>query len=171
MTIHLASPVHGPAPVSQAFGVNNPGREPLVHIEAGSGGYWFNDVGMAGNWHAGIDYAVPTGTPLYAPAPGMVHGAGWDITGFGYCVQIDHGGVFTLFAHLERILCAAGQQLRTGQEFALTDSTGNSTAPHLHFAVFTMLDGWQVFHNPAPYLAGLHPLPPAPGPKPAEQGH
>lgn len=86
-------------------------------------------------FHSGIDYAAPTGTPVYAPADGVVtraarHG------GYGLTIEIDHAqGLSTRFGHLSRILVSAGTQVRRGDIIGRIGSTGRSTGPHLHYEV------------------------------------
>lgn len=86
--------------------------------------------------HTGIDYACPAGTPILASADGAVMFAGWDNTGFGWCVIIQHSdGVATLYAHLSLIpkTIFSGAAVRQSDVIGYSGSTGNSTGPHLHF--------------------------------------
>ena len=86
-------------------------------------------------FHAGIDYAAPTGTPVYAPADGVVTRAGRR-GGYGLMIDIDHAhGLSTRFAHLSRMMVAPGVQVRRGDVIGLIGSTGRSTGPHLHYEV------------------------------------
>lgn len=86
-------------------------------------------------FHSGIDYAAPTGTPVYAPADGVVVSAG-RAGGYGIRVEIDHpNGLTTRFAHLSRALVARGTQVRAGDQIGRIGSTGRSTGPHLHYEV------------------------------------
>ena len=85
--------------------------------------------------HEGIDVSAPSGTPIEAPAAGVVVSAGWE-TGFGNCVVLDHGfGVVTKYAHASRLLVRAGQHVKRGERIALVGSTGLATGPHLHYEV------------------------------------
>lgn len=107
------------------------------------------------HFHRGVDFAVPSGTQILAAADGTVEFAGWDSTGYGNMVGIKHsGGVATLYAHNASILVSVGQSVTQGQPISVSDSTGNSTAPHLHFGVnalgsVTNDNGWT---NPIPAL-------------------
>lgn len=114
------------------------------------------------HFHLGIDFALPEWTPVLAAADGKVTFAGWDTTGFGNCIRLDHGnGLQTLYGHLDSFSANQGDTVSAGQQIALSDNTGNSTGPHLHFSV---LQDW-AWENPWPYLTA--PIP-APQPPPAQ---
>ncbi|HKI94050.1 MAG TPA: M23 family metallopeptidase [Gemmatimonadales bacterium] len=98
--------------------------------------------------HLGIDLAAPLGTPIVAPAGGLVVDVA-TLTGYGKMVTIDHGyGVVTRYAHCSKILVRVGQRVKRDQEIALVGSTGLSTAPHLHYEV--IVNGQHV--NPEKYI-------------------
>ncbi|HEU5218504.1 MAG TPA: M23 family metallopeptidase [Gemmatimonadales bacterium] len=85
--------------------------------------------------HEGMDVSAPMGTPIEAPANGVVTSAGWD-AGYGNTVTIDHGfGIVTKFAHASRLLVRVGQRVERGDRIALVGATGLSTGPHLHYEV------------------------------------
>jgi murein DD-endopeptidase MepM/ murein hydrolase activator NlpD len=85
--------------------------------------------------HGGIDIAVDRGTPVRSAASGYVIEARWNDS-YGYYVQIDHGyGIKTLYAHADMLVVMKGERVEQGQTIAYSGSTGNSTAPHLHFEV------------------------------------
>lgn len=85
--------------------------------------------------HDGIDIAAPLGTPIVAPAGGVVIGVTTE-DGYGKLVTIDHGyGVVTRYAHCSKILVRVGQRVRRGDQIALVGNTGLSTSPHLHYEV------------------------------------
>ncbi len=89
-----------------------------------------------GRMHKGIDIAAPIGTPIVAAASGVVIKAGWNSGGYGKLVDIQHAdGTFTRYAHNNRILVQAGQQVEQGQQISEMGNTGRSTGPHLHFEV------------------------------------
>lgn len=103
--------------------------------------------------HAGIDLAVPVGTPVFASMAGRVSRAGWNaITGrSGIGAFLDHeGGRNTYYGHLSRLMVKVGDMVRKGQQIALSGNTGKSTGPHLHWETWT--GGKPV--NPAAYLNG-----------------
>ncbi|MGH7498054.1 MAG: M23 family metallopeptidase [Gemmatimonadales bacterium] len=85
--------------------------------------------------HEGIDVTAPMGSPIEAPAAGIVIDAGWE-TGYGNTVTIDHGyGIVTKFAHASKLLVKKGQRVSRGQRIALVGNTGLATGPHLHYEV------------------------------------
>jgi murein DD-endopeptidase MepM/ murein hydrolase activator NlpD len=85
--------------------------------------------------HEGIDVTAPMGSPIEAPAAGVVTDAGWE-SGYGNTVTIDHGyGVTTKFAHASKLLVRTGQRVQRGQRIALVGNTGLATGPHLHYEV------------------------------------
>ena len=85
--------------------------------------------------HGGIDLAVPMGTPIAAPADGVVAFAGrWSIR--GNVAVVSHGaGVHTVHAHALDLAVKAGDEVVTGQVLGRVGSTGLSTGPHLHWEV------------------------------------
>jgi murein DD-endopeptidase MepM/ murein hydrolase activator NlpD len=134
----LSRPFDGTFAVTQVFAHDWPGVEPAgFRYPDGSIGYTPGDGGVAGNWHNGVDYATPCGTPLLAAADGVVSAAGWDTTGFGNRIILDHGDVLTLYAHLNRLDVQAGQQVKAHEQIGLSGSSGNSTGCHLHFSVMS----------------------------------
>jgi murein DD-endopeptidase MepM/ murein hydrolase activator NlpD len=99
-------------------------------------------------FHEGMDIAAQTGTPIVAPAEGVIMKAGFS-TGYGNMVEISHGyGIKTLFAHNSRLNVKAGQRVRRGDVIAYVGDSGSSTGPHLHYEV--RVNGLPV--NPVRYL-------------------
>lgn len=87
------------------------------------------------NPHSGMDIAAPVGTPVRAPAPGLVVNTG-DYFFNGKSVFLDHGrGLISMFCHLDTIDVAEGDQLQTGQLLGRVGATGRVTGPHLHWSV------------------------------------
>lgn len=102
----------------------------------------------SGEKHAGLDFAVKTGTSVSATASGIVAFAGWDEY-LGNLVIIEHGnGYRTLYGHNENLLVDEGDNVLKGDVIALSGNTGHSTAPHLHYEI--RKDGDPV--DPTPYL-------------------
>ena len=111
-----------------------PPRSPLVFalpVSAPVG----SPFGPRGNaFHAGVDFAVPTGTLIRAAGRGCVTFAGRDTGGFGKLVVIGHRLEMTsYYGHLSRIGVAPGQCVVAGTPIGRAGSTGHSSGPHLHF--------------------------------------
>lgn len=86
-------------------------------------------------FHAGLDFAAKTGTPVFATADGKVTEAGRQ-SGYGNCIDISHGyNYLTRYAHLSEILVKPGQEVKRGEMIGKVGSTGKSTGPHLHYEV------------------------------------
>lgn len=86
-------------------------------------------------FHAGIDFAAPSGSTVLSAGRGKVIFAGRR-SGYGNLVEISHGGGLTSrYAHLSSFLVKAGQSVETGTPIARVGSTGRSTGPHLHFEI------------------------------------
>ncbi|MFF6641327.1 transglycosylase family protein [Streptomyces althioticus] len=88
-------------------------------------------------YHTGVDFPVPTGTPVKSVGAGTVVAAGWEGS-FGYQVVVRHAdGRYSQYAHLSAISVKNGQSVGGGQRLGRSGSTGNSSGPHLHFEVRT----------------------------------
>ena len=86
--------------------------------------------------HTGIDLAAPYGSPIMAADSGQVIWTGWDWSGLGWAVKINHGHYLaTIYGHLERFIVKVGQNVTQGQVIGYEGSTGASTGPHVHFMV------------------------------------
>jgi murein DD-endopeptidase MepM/ murein hydrolase activator NlpD len=98
--------------------------------------------------HKGIDMAGPRGTPIYAPADGVVTFAGWQ-SGFGWLVKIRHEfGIETFYAHNNKLRVKKGQRVSRGDLIADMGSSGRSTGNHVHYEV--RVNGKPV--NPMTYI-------------------
>lgn len=94
--------------------------------------------------HKGIDFAAPTGTPIYASGDGVVQKAG-RFSSYGNYVRIRHNGnLDTAYGHMSRIASGLrpGARVRQGQIIGYVGTTGRSTGPHLHYEI--LLAGKQV---------------------------
>lgn len=86
--------------------------------------------------HGGMDIAAPNGTPVKAPAGGIVIFAAKDLYLTGGTVLIDHGaGVSSNFLHLSRVDVKVGDRVEQGQIIAAVGATGRATGPHLHWGM------------------------------------
>jgi murein DD-endopeptidase MepM/ murein hydrolase activator NlpD len=86
--------------------------------------------------HAGLDFAAPQGTPIYATADGNVITAGNTNNGYGNHVVINHGyGYETLYGHMVRVKARPGEAVKRGEVIGWVGSTGKSTGPHCHYEV------------------------------------
>jgi peptidoglycan hydrolase-like protein with peptidoglycan-binding domain len=117
--------VRGPIPRSPIY---------LIHpVRARIG----DRFGPRGNrFHTGIDYPASSGTPVGAAGRGQVVSTGWDSSGYGNLVVIEHpSGTRSWYAHLSGIDVRTGQSVVAGTRIGRVGSTGHSTGPHLHFEV------------------------------------
>lgn len=122
--------------ITQSYGPTS------LTLEPAYGGY--------AHFHLGVDIANNQGTPIAAAAAGTVIYAGWTDAGYGNMVEIDHGnGLVTTYGHMMTTpVVKVGQKVFQGQLIGNMGTTGNSTGPHLHFAV--QLNGsWD---NPLKYV-------------------
>ncbi|MBB4264395.1 M23 family metallopeptidase [Roseospira visakhapatnamensis] len=134
----MRTPIDG-ARISSSFGMR---RHPIL-------GY--------SKMHTGVDFAAPTGTPIYAAGDGVVKRAGRN-GGYGNYIQIRHNGEFsTAYGHLSRILVRNGQRVEQGDVIGRVGSTGRSTGPHLHYEIIRggkKVNPLDVRFQPAIQLAG-----------------
>ena len=115
-------PVDENATISQYFGIT-----PWAST--------YKQFGLIG--HNGIDWAVATGSPIYACMDGVVSEVKKESTGYGTHLKIRHekdGQYFLgIYGHLKEALVCAGETVKAGQVIARSNNTGFSTGPHLHF--------------------------------------
>ena len=98
--------------------------------------------GKPGSPHSGMDIAAPAGTPVQAPAAGVVTLAAADYYITGGTLIIDHGhGISSNFLHLSRIDVRVGDRVEQGQLVAAVGATGRATGPHLHWGM-NWFDVW-----------------------------
>ena len=92
--------------------------------------------GQPGSAHSGADIAAPAGTPIKAPADGVISFASKDLYLTGGTVVLDHGfGVSTNYLHMSRIDVKVGDVVKQGQVIGAVGSTGRATGPHLHWGM------------------------------------
>ncbi len=85
--------------------------------------------------HMGLDIAAPVGAPIIAPDAGKVTLVR-DMYYTGNTVLVDHGcGVFTVYAHLQKVVAKSGQVLKAGDKIGTVGATGRATGPHLHWGL------------------------------------
>lgn len=141
---YLGAPFQGAYGIAQLFGEN-----PDFYKQ-------FNYDGAALRGHNGIDFLTPNGTVIFAVDNGTVSKAGFEDGGFGNFVLIAHAWGESLYAHLESSSVSPGQVVGRGQVIAISDNTGGSQGPHLHFGIrinpYQRTDGWGGFSDPLPYL-------------------
>src|SRR5437867_5358207 len=139
----------------EAFHRVNPEREwsgdfhpPVEATISGVFGTQRTFNGKVQSVHQGLDYAVPSGTPVAAVNSGIVLLA-QPLYFEGNCVVLDHGqGLLTLYMHLSEIKVKEGEKIERGEEIGLSGGSGRATGPHLHLAV-----RWQgIYLNPATLL-------------------
>lgn len=98
--------------------------------------------------HEGLDIANAVGTPVFAPADGIVSKVDRD-NGVGKTISINHGyGIVTKYGHLSDMYAHVGKRVKRGEKIAAVGNTGRSTGPHLHYEV--LVNGIHV--NPEKYI-------------------
>jgi len=116
----------------------------------------YAQFGLAG--HDGLDFAMPTGTPVVAADDGTVVMAGGVI--YGTTVVIQHSWGRSYYGHLSKVEVTLGQTITKGQEIGLSGNTGITTGPHLHFSIKlnsnNPSNGFYGKTDPSPFL-GLTP--------------
>lgn len=99
-------------------------------------GYRRDPMNGRTKFHAGIDFAMDIGTPLYSTGDGIVEKVTFDLRGYGVQVIIDHGfGYRTRYAHLKTALVTEKMRVKRGTLIGESGKTGKSTGPHLHYEV------------------------------------
>lgn len=135
--------------------VTHPMKRGTYQVSSGYGPRW-------GAFHAGLDFAAPIGTPIYAAADGVVVEGRerYNVSGFGSWIWLDcqdSVGKDFIYGHVKHdgILVKAGDRVRAGQQIGVVGNEGESTGPHLHFEVWGAPGRLGGAHqDPVPYLAG-----------------
>ena len=120
---NLRIPFDGNFPITQAF------DDPRFRSN-------YLKFGILG--HNGIDYGLPTGTPVVAPHSGTVIEAQSDPTGYGNYIKVEDGVQGSVLGHLLDFAVAVGQKVIQGQILGHSDNTGNSTGSHLHWGYYRL---------------------------------
>lgn len=124
-------------------------RPVIAKISSGFGYRTDPKTGKKGEFHNGIDLAVPTGTPVKAPMDGVVSLVNSGGDGGNQIIIRHSNGYYTGYAHLSRLLVKKGDRIKQGDVIALSGNTGKSTGPHLHL---TMTDPAGAKIDPGKYL-------------------
>jgi murein DD-endopeptidase MepM/ murein hydrolase activator NlpD len=107
----------------------------LRHAPSGFG-WRTHPIYKSSEFHPGMDFASPEGTPIYATGDGTIERADNTAQGYGNHVVINHGyGYQTLYGHMSRIATILGKHVKRGELIGYVGSTGLSTAPHVHYEV------------------------------------
>ena len=98
-------------------------------------GYRLHPLTQQREFHRGIDISAPVGTPIVAPADGIVVSKTRQ-PGYGLMLVINHGyGIITRYGHLDKAYVEPGQKVKRGERIAAVGATGRTTGPHLHYEV------------------------------------
>ncbi len=118
--------------------------------------------------HTGVDIDAPQGTPVLAAGPGTIVWADWglllespgdhsDPYGQAVVIRMDFGykdqQLFTVYAHMSKIIAIVGQHVDTGDVIGLVGSTGHTTGPHVHFEVRLGNNSFYYTYNPELWMA------------------
>jgi murein DD-endopeptidase MepM/ murein hydrolase activator NlpD len=110
-------------------------NENLKQMASGFG-YRTDPFTKARKMHKGMDFTAKKGTPIFATGDGVIAKADNTASGYGNHIVIRHGyGYETLYGHLSKYNCRAGQRVKRGDIIGYVGSTGRSEAPHLHYEV------------------------------------
>ncbi len=130
--------------------------------------YRYGGVFFANTVHTGVDIDAPFGTPIHAAGPGTVVWADWglfmeapgdrsDPYGQAVVLRMDYGykdqELYTVYAHMSKIIAVLGQHVETGDVLGLVGSTGATTGPHVHFEVRWGANSFHHTYNPELWMA------------------
>ena len=104
---------------------------------------------ITSSFHTGIDYGCPLGTAILASEDGVIRFSGFDKTGYGYCMIIEHDVTHaTLYAHMSMLRFGTGKKVERGEVIGYSGNTGNSTGPHLHFEARSKWNDFRTHFDP-----------------------
>ncbi len=136
----MKKPFSGNYEITQIFGVNPQN---------------YSQFGLKG--HNGIDYALPSGTNVLAPHDGKIIEATLDPAGYGLYTKIENDIEGSVLAHFKELRVGVGDAVSEGQLIALSDNSGNSTGPHLHWGYYRFprnrQNGFAGFIDQTPYIS------------------
>lgn len=152
-----------------------PTQHKVITQTYGNNPKYYSQFGLDG--HEGLDFRAPHGSPIVAPADGIIKFTGSERKperegghNYGVRVRIVHAkGYETYHAHLDRFVVTAGEKVKAGQIIGFADDTGNSFGSHLHLNLYK--DGLRI--DPTPYFPLSLPIAdvkPQPDPIPPPQG-
>jgi len=99
------------------------------------------NLGYGSKNHKGVDLATPSGSPIYAPADGVVIEATSTNDGCGGLIKVNHGNLITKYCHVKQWVVNKGEQVKKGQKIGYTGggssdpNRGTSSGPHLHYEI------------------------------------
>jgi murein DD-endopeptidase MepM/ murein hydrolase activator NlpD len=112
-----------------------PNLWPVEGRITGSFGERIDPFNGEGAFHSGVDISASVGTPVIAPANGIVTTADF-MSGYGRAVVVDHGhGLTTRYGHLASFAVVGGQYIHRGDIIGYVGLSGRSTGPHLHYEI------------------------------------
>ena len=112
-----------------------PNLWPVQGQVTGSFGERIDPFNGEGAFHSGVDIGTSYGTPIIAPADGIVTLTD-TLGGYGKAIMIEHGnGISTRYGHLSGFAVTAGQRVHRGDVIGYVGESGRSTGPHLHYEV------------------------------------
>jgi murein DD-endopeptidase MepM/ murein hydrolase activator NlpD len=128
---------NGTAGASTIAALRGPLQRSPIALSAPMAAPYGDGFGPRGlQFHGGLDFVAPVGSPVAAAGSGRVVFAGLHAGGWGNLVVVAHAsGVRTLYAHLSRVDVRLGRLVRAGGRIGLVGATGRATGPHLHFEV------------------------------------
>jgi murein DD-endopeptidase MepM/ murein hydrolase activator NlpD len=109
---------------------------PVRGVMSSSYGWRIDPIAKVGRFHSAIDLAAPQGTPVNATMDGRISHVAVNSVYGKYIIITHSGGYQSLYAHLSVVAVQQGAWVSQGSKIGEVGSTGYSTGPHLHFAVF-----------------------------------